>query len=109
MKVELWFTKVTSPASIFTPSAVSSISGLFTSLTLAKIQKPRGDEPGKKTVAVKGGFITCAEGSRRFSLVVAPAISHLGEIPQGRRVGELFTWDTEVVEKYHSVLQEEER
>lgn len=60
-------------------------------------------------MAVKGGFITCAEGSRRFSLVVALAISHLGEIPQGKRVGEMFTWDTEVIEEYHSGLKEEER
>lgn len=41
LKAELlWFTKVTSPASIFILSAVSSISGLFTSLTLAKTQNP---------------------------------------------------------------------
>lgn len=42
-------------------------------------------------MAVKGGFITCAEGSRRFSLVVALAVSHLGEIyHRVKRVGELF-------------------
>lgn len=58
-------------------------------------------------MAVKGVFITCAGGSRRFSLVVALAVSRLGEIPQGKRVVELFAWDTEVVEKYHSGLKEE--
>lgn len=60
-------------------------------------------------MAVKGVFITCAEGSRRFSLVVAPAISHLREIAQGKRVGGLWTWGTEVAKKYHSGLKEDKR
>lgn len=33
--MELWFTKVTSPASILILSAISSMTGLFTSLTSA--------------------------------------------------------------------------
>lgn len=64
---------------------MSSISGLFTSLALVKTQNPRGDEPGKETAAVKGVFITYAEGSRRFSLVVALAISHPRELSQGKK------------------------
>lgn len=47
--------------------------------------------PGKQTAAVKGIFITWAGGSRRFFLVVALAVSHLWEIPQSKRVGEMFT------------------
>lgn len=62
MNTELWFTKVTSPASILILSAISSMSGLFTSLTSAEIQSPGGDEPGKPTVAAKGIFITWAGG-----------------------------------------------
>lgn len=42
------------------------MSGLFTSLTLANIRSPRGDEPGKHTVAGKGILITWAGGSGRF-------------------------------------------
>lgn len=57
-------------------------------------------------MAVKGFFITCAERSRRFSLVMALAISQPREIAQGKRVGELFTCDT-VVEKQHSGFKEE--
>lgn len=72
------------------------MSGLFTSLTLPKIQSPGGDEPGQRVSRL-------GRGVRRLCLAAALAVAHLGEGPPGNRAGERRARHARAVASHHWV------